>query len=323
LEIKIVKSDDDFKELLPIVATKEFLQSKSDIFGWFVSDEFILPYIVEKKFIFKRMIFTYSVIVRAVSHDISQKEFLNKVVQLSKSLNIDFIYQPYAFAVFEDIPAGCIFTKFGSYKVDLTKSEDELFKSLHSKHRNVIRKAQKNGLNIYNGIKYKDESYNLIKDTLIRQNQPYMSKDSIEKMNELLGKNIEFYIIKNQDKVEGSAIILYNKHEAYYLLAGSSMKTSAGAMNLLVWQIMLDMKKKGVESFDFVGARIKPQTGSKFEGIQRFKSRFGSTLKEGYLWKMPIKPFKYNLFRFVTWLYYKVNNKAYAGDIIDQELKNG
>jgi len=316
---KIIYDDKDFKSLLPIVASKEFLSSKSDKFGWFINDNFILPYIIEQKFIFKRLIFTYS-IIKINDKNISQKEFLNEVVKLSKTLDIDFVYQPYAFAIFKEVPNNCTFIPFGTYQVDLTKSEDELFKNLHSKHRNVIRKALKNKLII--STNNKDESYNLIKDTLIRQQQPYMSKDAINNLENKLNNNICFYTIKNNNFLEGSAIIIYNKHEAYYLLAGSSIKTSAGAMNLLIWQIMLDMKNLDVKTFDFVGARINPQVGSKFEGIQRFKSRFGSTLKMGYLWKIPIKPFKYKLFRFVTWSYYKLKNKSYMGDIIDQELKN-
>jgi lipid II:glycine glycyltransferase (peptidoglycan interpeptide bridge formation enzyme) len=319
LKISIIKDDLDFKELLPVVATKEFLSSKSNEYGWFIDENFILSYIIEKKFIFRRLIFTYNVIKKK-NNSLSQKEFLNNVVKLSKTLNIDFIYQPYAFAIFEDIPDNCISIPFGSYKVDLTLSEDELFKNLHSKHRNVVRKAMKSELEIFQGEKYKLECFNLIKDTLERQQQPYISLKAVNTMYENFGNNIAFYIIKNEDKIEGSAIILFNEYEAYYLLAGSAIKTSAGAMNLLVWQIMLDMKGKGVNSFDFVGARINPK--GKFEGIQRFKSRFGSTMKEGYLWKIPIKPFKYKLFRFVTWLYYKLKRKNYLGDIIDQELKN-
>lgn len=321
MSVKIVYEDKDFKHLLPIVATSEFLNSKSNSYGWFIDDDFILPFIVEKKFIFKRIIFTYSVIKRD-SHKINQKDFLNSVVELSKTLDIDFIYQPYAFAIFEEIPDNSIYIKFGTYKVDLTRTEDELFLNLHTKHRNVVRKAMKNKLEVFNGLEHIDECFKLIEDTLTRQKQPFMGFDAIQNMSDNLKGNIAFYIVKNGANIEGSAIVIYNELEAYYIFAGSGVKTSAGAMNLLVWQIICDMKSKGVLSLDFVGARLNPQKGSKFEGIQRFKSRFGSTLKEGYLWKFSLKPFKYKMFRFITWLYYKLTNKTYMGDIIDQELKN-
>ena len=258
MNINIVKDDESFRAFLPLVASKEFLSSKSDDFGWFISNNFILPFIIEKKFIFKRLIFTYSVIHKN-NINISQKEFLNEVVKLSKKLDIDFIYQPYAFAIFKEIPDSVFSVPFGSYKVNLTKGKDELFKNLHSKHRNVIRRAQKNELQVFSGIEYKEECYNLVKDTLLRQYQPYLSKKSLDNMCDSLVNNIVFYIIKNKNKLEGSAIIIYNSLEAYYFLAGSDKRISTGAMNFLVWQIMLDMKDKGVKSFDFVGARIKPQ----------------------------------------------------------------
>ncbi len=56
--VEIVSNDIEFKGLLPVVATKEFLSGKSKEFGWFVSDEFVLPFIVEKKFIFRRIVFS-------------------------------------------------------------------------------------------------------------------------------------------------------------------------------------------------------------------------------------------------------------------------
>ena len=319
MNINIVSDDANFRYLLPIVATKEFLRSKSENFGWFESESFILPYIIEKKFIFKRLIFTYSVISKAESKG-NKKSFLNEVVELSKSLDIDFIYQPYAFAVFEEVPDNCVSAPFGTYKIDLTQSEEELFKNLHSKHRNVVRKAQSNNLKVFGGIEYLQDCYDLISNTMLRQKQPFMNIEQFKNMYSHLGNNISFYIIKNGDILEGSAIIAWNEQEAYYLYAGSSIKTSAGAMNLLVWHIMLDMKNRSVKSFDFVGARIEPKNGSKLEGIQRFKSRFGTTLKVGYLWKIPIRPFKYKLYRFIVWLNYKLKNKTYIGDIIDQEL---
>ena len=92
------------------------------------------------------------------------------------------------------------------------------------------------------------------------------------------------------------------------------------AMNLLHWSAMKLMKERGVKYYDFVGARINPDEGSKYEGIQRFKSRFGGELKKGYLWKMPLNKFKYKLF---CWLVAAKQGRNYCGDVIDQERKRG
>ena len=78
------------------------------------------------------------------------------------------------------------------------------------------------------------------------------------------------------------------------------------------------MKKRGVKWYDFVGARINPSPGSKVEGIQRFKSRFGGELKEGFLWKKNYNKIKSSFYSIALYSYGKIK-KINVKDIIDQE----
>jgi lipid II:glycine glycyltransferase (peptidoglycan interpeptide bridge formation enzyme) len=48
-----------------------------------------------------------------------------------------------------------------------------------------------------------------------------------------------------------------------------------GSSNLLQWEIIKKLKSLGVREYDFVGGRVEVPKGSKLEGIQRFKQRFG------------------------------------------------
>lgn len=82
---------------------------------------------------------------------------------------------------------------------------------------------------------------------------------------------------------------------------------------------MLDLKKEGVKKYDFMGARINVEIGSKLEGIQRFKSRFGGELKRGFLWKYIYKPYKVKMIYAIQNLRYKLRGQNYLGDAIDQE----
>jgi hypothetical protein len=67
-----------------------------------------------------------------------------------------------------------------------------------------------------------------------------------------------------------------------------------------------------VQRYDFVGARINPEKGSKQESINALKKRFGANLKQGYIWKYSIKPFKYKLYCIAAqW--------RSGGDIVDAE----
>jgi len=83
-------------------------------------------------------------------------------------------------------------------------------------------------------------------------------------------------------------------------------------MNLLHWEAIRRFRTLRVKRYDFVGTRIKPEKGSKQEGIKVFKARFGGRLVQGYMWKYTFssgeKPY--------LSLAAQVRN---GGDIVDQE----
>lgn len=322
--VTLITTDKDIKNFLPIVATKEYLESKASRFGWFLSNSFVLPFIIERKLFFKWIRFTHETIYLGNGPSLGdEKEFLNQVVDFSRSLDVDFIYQPLANVVFNTCPDGSTFAPFGSYRVDLDVSETQLFKGIHQKHRNVIRKAERDGVLIRSGHEYLPHCHRLIKSTMERSSMRYVSIDELLKFKENLGRNLSLYIALINDEIQGCAVIVWSKgYSAYYLHGGSIPSPYTGSLNLLQWQAMKDMKNEEVRFYDFVGARIKPIPGSKQETMQRFKSRFGTTMKEGYLWRYPLKCWKYNLFRQFSRAYALMNRLDYKSDIIDQEIRS-
>lgn len=309
---------------LSIFATKDYLSSKSKDYGWFIDKNFIIPYYVDKKLFFKYIVFSSETIYlnNNLPKD-NEKIFLNEVIlDIKKNLPyIDFIIQSPTNVVFNTFPDNALHCRFGSYQIDLAQDEDTLFSNLHSKHRNVIKKAIKDGVIVRKEVEFKNSAFKLVQDTMLRQDMNPPSKDIFDNEVKKLGNNLKFYVAIKDEKVQGTAIIYWNENGAYYVHGGSCESPYSGSLNLMHWEIIKDMKSTGVKLYDFVGARIKPKEGSKLEGIQRFKSRFGATMKTGYLWKYPIKPFKYKLFEFLKKINAKVKNMQYFGDIIDQESK--
>jgi len=61
---------------------------------------------------------------------------------------------------------------YGSYRSDLTKSEDELFSSMESACRRCVRKAEKSGVKIEEAhdLAFADEYYEQLKDVFAKQN---------------------------------------------------------------------------------------------------------------------------------------------------------
>src|SRR5205085_169956 len=99
---------------------------------------------------------------------------------------------------------------------------------------------------------------------------------------------------------------------AYAIYAGNIQHQHQGAIKLLQWEAIRNFRNLGVRRFDFVGARINPQKGSKQEAINLMKKRFGATLSEGYIWKYSIRPWR-------ALVYSTSIRLIRGGDIVDQE----
>lgn len=318
------KNPENFIRFLPAIGLPGYLQTFNNIidYGYFVENNCILPYTIRKRVFIRFIQFTSPVCgTKSIAEE---KEFLDNVIEYIKiNINIDFIESTNT-SIFNSYPDSSMYCKFGSYIVDLEKSEEELFSGLHSKHRNVIRKAQKDGLVVLHGNEYMLDCYNLINETFTRQGILAPTLEYIRRLADL-DDNVSFVIIKENDFIQGCAIFLWNKgHSCYYLHGGSIQNSHGGAMNLLHWETMIRMKANGVKNYDFVGGRLNPDEGSRLEGIQRFKSRFGGDFHIGYLWKLTISKYKTSFYFFLLKIFFeKIRKQKYTGDAIDQERAKG
>jgi hypothetical protein len=313
--LKIINDSADIVKYLPIFGTKEFLETKSNEYGWVVSKEFILAYYIDRRFIFSKLVFTTK-IINIASVGIKGGDFLDLVIDKCRDLNVDYISQPLANVFFENVPGQSKYITWGSYIVDLSLSEDSILANIHSKHKNVIKKAIKNSVVV---MKTNDVNliFNSIKETMQRQSRSFPSILELEKIKDFC----IFFIAKKGDIIQGCSVLAYNSHGAYYLYGGSIPRPYSGSLNYMHYYAMLEFKKNGVERYDFMGARLNVEKDSKLEGIQRFKSRFGGILHTGSTWKYEYRPYKILLMQFIQKILFRVNREVYMGDAIDQESK--
>jgi lipid II:glycine glycyltransferase (peptidoglycan interpeptide bridge formation enzyme) len=323
--VKILTTDEGLAGALPIVGTAPYLRAKAPRYGWFRGGDLVLPFLVERRALFHRLVFTHQTICLSGScEQADEREFLDQVVQAARKLGVDFIYQPQATAVFSVVPQGAVYAPFGTYVVDLQLPVDQLWANVHGKHRNVIKKAKEAGVEITEGPHNLPICHELIQSTMKRNEKLSVSLGELERFRENLGENASFYVAKKDNVPQGAAVIVWNAgHTADYLHGGTSESPFGGGMNLLHWTAMTDMKARGVRYYDFVGARVSPPSGSKLETIQRFKVRFGATMRQGYLWKYPLKPLRYSAYRLFARANALMHGATYQGDIIDEERAYG
>ena len=308
--MKVVKKINN-EENYPVLASENYLRSIKGCqdYGYFIDNNLVLPFVIRARKIFKWIQLDCPVLGEASIED--EKLFLDNVVEyVKKNMAVTHIVSTNT-AIFNTYPSSSYFCKFGSYLVDLDQTEEVLFKNLNSKHRNVIRKAQSDGIIIEHGPEMAADAIALMQETFSRQNKVSGIEDSLEKQLQPMGDNVDYWIARDSDgNLQGSAIFFWNKgYSCYYMHGGSTAHTKPGAMNLLMWEAMKCMKERGVKIFDCVGARITTEPGSKLEGIQRFKSRFGAEMKVGYMFRVVIHKFSFALYTMKTTLLYLHNQR--------------
>jgi len=317
--IHIIKNQNDINIKLPFFAQQVYLESKSSYYGWFVSDKFVLPFLIYKTFIFKRIVFTNEVINKKIASIEEEQLFLEKVVTYIKENKIcDFIYKPHPSAVFRTYPRNCERFTWASYVLDLESDLDNMIKKMtSSSQRTDTRKAIRDGVKIEPTDDF-EEVYSLCNDTLSRQKIPLLiDKDEfINQFNNFYPKNMLMFKATYKEKIEGVIVLFKDEENAFAEYAGSIPRPKNGVMkllNLVALKHLVD--NYNIKTFDFIGAIPDIIDGSKEAGIQKFKKDFGSRLKEGYQFNLIVNPLKYKLFNYMLKTNFRLKGVKYIDPI--------
>jgi hypothetical protein len=304
---------------LPVFAKESFLKAVSDQYGWLggfaESGELqcLLPYTIVRKAIFRMVRFRVETIPVAQGFDVSdEKAFLNGTIEYFRSIGTDMVIPATTNTIFRTYPDGADAAPYGSYIIELSQSEDFLWRDVAKISRQNIGTAIKSGVTIRAGAEYIDASYALVRETFKRSKLPFLSHEAFKRYVAGLGEYGKVMVADYQGTVQSSTVYAFSNHCAYAVYGGNLAETHQGTMKLLQWEAMRLFQKLGVKRFDFVGARVDPEKGSKQEAINSFKRRFGATLKQGYMWKYPLRPLKYSLYGLAS-------RFRSGGDIVDAE----
>lgn len=178
-----------------------------------------------------------------------------------------------------------LFTKY-NFVLDLTPSEEDLLKGMHSKTRYNIRLAEKKGVIVkeYTDNKGFKEFLKLHFETTERQSFHSHNENYHQKAWEtLLDAGIARVLIAYYKKKPLSAWMLYTfKDTLYYPYGGSSVEyKEVMANNSIAWEAIKIGKRLGLKEFDMWGA-LGPNAdpNDPWQGFHRFKQGYGGKLVE-------------------------------------------
>jgi hypothetical protein len=304
---------------LPIFACEQFLKAVSDEYGWIGGlDEMgecrcVLPYTVIRGRGIRMARFRVETIPLESDFDADEERvFLDRAMEYLRSIRADVVIPATTNTIFNTYPKGADAAPYGSYVVDLCQEEDALWRNIDRITRQNIKTAQSNGVSIHSGAEHLDSAYSLIRDTFRRSKLPFMSHEALRRFVLGLGENGKILTAEYQGRIQSCVVYGSSRYCAYAIYGGNMEGQYPGANKLLHWEAIQHFRKEGVLRYDFVGARINPEKGSKQEAINSFKRRLGGKLRQGYMWKYSLRPVKS--------LVYSLGVRLLrGGDIVDRE----
>ncbi|MCX6722442.1 MAG: peptidoglycan bridge formation glycyltransferase FemA/FemB family protein [Candidatus Staskawiczbacteria bacterium] len=207
----------------------------------------------------------------------ANKVLIDKIYELSKQENCFFLHvEPFSKIDKVGIKSFNSIRRIQPKKtlvLDLTKSEEELFKSFSRTTKYNIGLAKRRGVKINREKEYQNDFYKLMEQTKERQEFGIHSDEYYNNILKLRGESIksELFFAEYEDKKINATIMLFFGDTATTLHAGSdyNYRQIKGA-NLLEWEMILAVKSEGYKKFDFWGVDDK-----KWPGLTAFKKGFG------------------------------------------------
>ncbi|EIZ00434.1 hypothetical protein HMPREF1080_01482 [Bacteroides fragilis CL05T12C13] len=162
-------------------------------------------------------------------------------------------------------------------------SQELIWNNMTSKNRNVIKKAQKNGVKIYSSkdVSLIDDFMKIYNATMIRDSANkyyYFSRDFYESIFRDLKNNFDLFYAKYEDKIIAVSIIIYYGEYVHYHLSGSLFEYRYLApTNLLLYEVACRFCDLGYKKFHLGGG-----VGSGNDNLYRFKKSFNRNFTNQY-----------------------------------------
>lgn len=158
--------------------------------------------------------------------------------------------------------------------IDLA-SPEIIWENIHSKNRNMIRKAEKNGIEIYHGkgMELFEKFIGVYNATMDKDNADqyyYFSRQFYESIHNDLHDNYDIFYAVHEGKIIAMSIIIFANGRMNYHLSGSDIEyRNLAPSNLLLYKAALWGYEQGFKTFHLGGG-----VGSGEDNLYKFKAAF-------------------------------------------------
>ena len=163
-----------------------------------------------------------------------------------------------------------------TYRIELNRTKEKIFKDFSQTRRNDISKANRDGLTVERSRDFQCVS-KLVQSTFIRTS----GRLNASVLHAILQRyaqpeNSFAFIVRQGDRPIAASFVVHDQQTAFYLLGGyDSEHSHHGAGALAVSESIIAASEMGLQIFDFEGSSIPP--------IERFFRGFGGQLAHHFI----------------------------------------
>lgn len=180
--------------------------------------------------------------------------------------------------------------------LDIKPSEDDLMKGMRKTTRNLVRRAERDGvtIRISRDVKDLDVFEQVYKETADRENFVGFSRKYLEaEFNAFVNDGQVFLAFAEYqgDVISTALITVYGNTGFYHQGASTRKHAKVPGAYLLQWEIIRELKRLGMERYNFWGIAPTDDPKHPWAGLSLFKQGFGG-YREDYIHAqdLPLKP---------------------------------
>jgi len=241
----------------------------------------------------------------AAKNETSQRDIVEKLIQYARedgitSISFHSFGTPYGSDILPEL--GFNVSKRWEFLLDLCDNEEDLWKKIHSKKRNLIKKGQKSGVVVKrcDDISEVLELRQLALATQKRKEDadidfPVADESyyiSIKKKLIDIGIGRLYLAYEGQRAIAGAFFVGFHD-SAYYVLSSADKEgLDKAAPDLILWTCMTDYQKEGYRIFNLGGVSEHDLHGTPLEesGLYHFKKRFSADEVPCYRSELTLRP---------------------------------
>jgi hypothetical protein len=255
----------------------------------------------------------YSIVIWFLYGEISTEQFKQLKI-IAKREGADVIESTFHGARWTDesiLEEVDLYSDFGTYQIDLTQDADTLFKGLSRNHRQNLKKAEKEEIQI--SAQFTPEDFPAIMDETYGSSSSHnYSQVFFESLKRTLDEQLIVQTATDRaSRVIGFVLMVTDGTIAFALIRGQKREVPRGSGQFLMWESLKHLKAKGIETFDWCGAR-KSTEDKRLAGISRFKKEFGGDYLDCYYHITKINALKYSAYVFLRKLHSWIHHRQWA-----------